>query len=120
MSEPDDTGLETLLDLDGITYRLNEGYWVKFEVHSVDATEHRPHGISYSLTLHDRTNARVVGFDNAHGSLAPRRKRFAGRKIAWDHRHHSERIVPYEYESAAQLIQDFWDEVERIIGGDKP
>lgn len=44
MSEPADTGLETLLGLDGITYRLNEGYWVKFEAHSVDATEHRPHG----------------------------------------------------------------------------
>ncbi len=120
MSEPADTGLETLLDLDGITYRLNEGFRVKFEAHRVDATEMRPHGISYSLTLHDRTNAGIVGFDNAHECPAPRRKRFAGRKIAWDHRHRSERVVPYEYESAAQLIQDFWDEVERIIGGGRP
>jgi hypothetical protein len=117
---PADTGLETLLDLDGVTYRLNEGYWVKLEAHIVEATGQRPHGISYSLTLHDRTNARIVGFDNAHGSPAPRRKRFSGRKIAWDHRHRRDRIVSYEYESAAQLIQDFWDEVERIIGGGKP
>lgn len=116
---PADTGLETLLDLDGITYRLNEGYWVKFEAHVVDATKHRPHGILYSLTLHDRTNARIIGFDNAHGSPPPRRKRFSGRKIAWDHRHRRDRVVSYEYESAAQLIQDFWDEVDRIIGGGK-
>lgn len=25
-----------------------------------------PHGIKYSLTLHDRRNHRVIGYDNAH------------------------------------------------------
>lgn len=30
-------GLETLLDLDGMTYRLDKGYWVKFEVRLVQA-----------------------------------------------------------------------------------
>lgn len=112
-----DTGLETLLDLNGVTYRFENGYWVKFEAHLVGTTEQRPHGVSYSLTLHDRNNTRVVGFDNAHGCPPPRRKKFGGRKIAWDHRHQDEKIVPYEYESAAQLIEDFWAEVERIIGG---
>ncbi len=116
----DDTGLETLLELDGTNYRFDDGYWVKFEAHTVEATEQRPHGISYSLTLHDQTNERVMGFDNAHGCPPPRRKRFSGRKITWDHQHRRNRIVPYEYESAAQLIEDFWDEVYRIRGRDKP
>lgn len=31
-----------------------------------------------------------------------------------------ERIVPYEYESAAQLLEDFWAEVERVTRGGIP
>jgi Family of unknown function (DUF6516) len=73
----------------------------------------------YSLTLHDRNNTRVIGFDNAHGYTPPRRKKFGGRKVTWDHRHHEEKVASYEYESAAQLIEDFWAEVERIIQGEK-
>ena len=37
--------------------------------------------------------------------------------MAWDHQHHQEKIVPYEYESAAQLLEDFWNEVELFIDG---
>ena len=29
-----------------------------------------------------------------------------------------EKASPYEYQSAAQLIEDFWAEVERVIQGD--
>ena len=113
-----ETGLETLLDLDGMTYRLDKGYWVKFEVRLVQATAQRPHGLAYSLTLHDRNNSRVIGFDNAHGCPSPRRKKFSGRKITWDHRHHqAEKIVSYEYESAVQLMEDFWIEVECVTQG---
>ena len=63
-----DVGLETLLDFDGNVFGLNKGYWVKFDVHRVVPNEHIPHGISYSLTLHDRNNIRIIGFDNARGS----------------------------------------------------
>lgn len=120
MAHPYETGLETLLDLDGIKYRLEKGYWVKFEARLVAPNEKVPHGVLYSLTLHDRNNTRVIGFDNAHGCMPPRRKKFGGRKVTWDHRHHfDEKVVPYEYESAAQLIEDFWSEVERIIEGEK-
>jgi hypothetical protein len=39
------------------------------------------------------------------------------RRKAWDHQHHQEKIMPYEYESAAQLLEDFWNEVELFIDG---
>lgn len=110
-------GLATLLDLHGITYRMDKGYWVKFEAYLVTASEQIPHGISYSLTLYDRYNIRVIGFDNAHGCPSPKRKKFAGRRLAWDHQHQQEKIVPYEFESAAQLLEDFWKEVEQAIDG---
>jgi hypothetical protein len=32
------------------------------------------------------------------------------------HRHKREKILPYDYESAGQLLEDFWREVERIMG----
>ena len=112
-----ETGLDTLLDLDGTTYRLDSGYWVKFEARRVTATAQRPHGVTYSLTLHDCRNLRVMGFDNAHGCPTPRRHKFSGRRIAWDHRHSRTTIAPYGYESAAQLPEDFWVEVERVTGG---
>lgn len=41
-----DPGLDTLLDLDGDTYFVDEaGHWVKFEVRTVEVTPERPHGI---------------------------------------------------------------------------
>ena len=117
----DDVGLETLLDLNGLAYRLDNGYWVKFEAWRVDANAHIPHGVRYSLTLHDSHNRRLVGFDNAHGYQLPRRKRYCGRRVVWDHHHHSdEQVTPYEYESAARLIEDFWAEVDRVLQGDGP
>jgi len=109
-------GLNTLLDLDGFTYRLDKGYWVKFEAHVVSVTDQIPHGISYCLTLHDRHNRRVIGFDNAHGyPPRSRRKKFGGRKVTWDHKHNSEEVTLYDFESAAQLIEDFWEEVSKVV-----
>lgn len=45
-TDAEDTGLETLLDLDGEIYAIDEWYWVKFEARRVDATENIPHGIN--------------------------------------------------------------------------
>jgi len=64
-----DRGLDALLDLDGVVYALSDDpapYWVKFVVKQVPASPERPHGLSYSLTLHDPQGDRVLGFDNAH------------------------------------------------------
>ena len=62
-----DYGLETLLSLSGYVFYLESGgHWVKFEAHQVAPTKYIPHGISYSLTMHDWNNERFVGFDNAN------------------------------------------------------
>lgn len=110
-----ETGLETLLDLDGTVFRLLKGYWLKFSVRLVTSDTHIPHGVSYSLSLHGRNNSRILGFDNAHGCQPPRRKKFSGRKVTWDHKRRNEKILAYEYNSAVQLMEDFWAEVDRIV-----
>jgi predicted secreted protein len=73
-----------------------------------------PHGIRYSLTLHDRNNVRVLGYDNAHG-IKPKKKKFGAKKTEWDHRHEKNRVESYEFENAAQLLVDFWNDVNRIM-----
>ena len=56
-----DASLETLLDLDGEIFPMDNGYWTKFEVSRIKPTKQIPHGIKYSLTLHDRNNTRIFG-----------------------------------------------------------
>lgn len=89
---------------------------MKFEVRRVDAREEIPHGIRYSLTLHDHQGTRIMGFDNAHPVKKRNIGRHQGRKT-YDHRHrHSQdEGVPYEFIDASQLITDFWSEVDRIL-----
>ncbi len=108
----EDKTLETLLDLDGEIFPMENGYWTKFEASRVTSTRQIPHGIRYSLTLHDRNNARILGFDNAH-AVKPKKKKYGARKITWDHKHKKQIVLPYE--SASQLLKDFWPELERII-----
>ncbi|MDO9527800.1 MAG: DUF6516 family protein [Syntrophales bacterium] len=105
--------LEVLLNFDGECYNFEDGYWIKFEVRRVEPSKHIPHGIQCSLTLHDNKNVRVLGFDNAHG-YKPRKKKYGARKVTWDHKHEREKVVPYEYNSAVQLLEDFWDAVDEI------
>ena len=104
-----------MLNLNGEIFPMDNGYWTKFEAYLVNPDQQAPHGIRYSLTLHDRYNRRVLGFDNAH-AIRPARKGYGARKIIWDHKHKREKISPYEYESASQLLGDFWREVEQITG----
>lgn len=109
-----DTALDALLLLDGEIFPMNNGFWTKIETYQVQPNEHIPHGVRYSLTLHDQHNTRVLGFDNAH-AIKPERKKYGCRKITWDHKHQREKIAPYEYESAGQLLEDFWTAVEQVI-----
>ena len=53
MTKKRDHSLELLMDLDGLNFSQEGGYWVKYEVSTVEKTPERPHGIKYSLTLHD-------------------------------------------------------------------
>lgn len=113
------TGLEYLLGLDGnIEVQNDAGYWVKMEVSSVPVTAERPQGIRYSLTLHAPDNTRLIGFDNAHG-VKPIGSHFkhAGKKFPYDHRHRHARDdgVLYEFDTAYQLVSDFYAEVDRVL-----
>lgn len=109
--------LDTLLNLDGEMFVMDDGYWVKFEVKRVEPSPAIPHGVRYALTLHDKNNVRVVGFDNAHAIKTKSRMRFSGRKVTWDHKHHMDKVEPYEFESAGQLLDDFWAAVDKQTGG---
>jgi hypothetical protein len=114
-----DAELLTLLALNGIIYPLESGYWVKFSARKVKPTPQIPHGISYSLTLHDRNNTRVLGYDNAHSAKRKLkgRKKYRARKISWDHQHHQDTVTGYNFESASQLLDNFWKNVERVVKG---
>lgn len=112
-----DVGLDDLLLLDGQIFIVDPdgGYWVKFVVHRVPPSPERPHGIGYSLTLHDVDGKRLVGFDNAHPVRPSRGPGKAGSKVAHDHRHRHETVRPYAYSSAAELLADFWAEVDAVL-----
>ncbi len=106
--------LENLLMLDGEIFPMDNQYWVKFEAKKVEVSKEIPHGIRYSLTLHDKSNHRVIGYDNAH-SFKPRKGKYGAKKETWDHLHKRMETFPYEFESAVQLIEDFWNSVEQYM-----
>ena len=116
MSSPD-IGLATLLDLDGSVLEQEGGYWIKIEARQGPASEHALHGIRYSLTLHDKYGSRVLGYDNSHAVKPPKKFKFAGHRLPYDHRHRtsSDKGVPYAFESAHRLLEDFFWEVDRVI-----
>ncbi len=111
-----DHTLDNLLGLDGDIYIIDEtaGYWVKFIVRRVPPSPERPHGIEYSLTMHDSSNRRLVGFDNAHP--IPKAKPFR-RDIsrAYDHWHRLGKVKAYGYQDAAKLVADFWEAVDEVL-----
>jgi hypothetical protein len=109
-------GLEFLLAFDGRIHHLAEGYWLKFEIKRVAASQERPHGLSYAFTLHAPDGTRLVGFDNAHGVPATG-ARFKPRPQARDHWHRTENDPgrPYAFKDVETLIDDFFDAVERVL-----
>jgi Family of unknown function (DUF6516) len=112
-----DASLDALLLLDGETFFADAAgkHWVKFVVRQVAETLERPHGLTYSLTLHDESGVRLLCFDNAHasreGSGPGNRTR-----IEHDHCHSGETVRFYVYQDAATLLADFWEQVESILG----
>jgi hypothetical protein len=85
---------------------------VKIMVRRVAPTPQRPHGLAYSFTLHDAEGRRLVGFDNAHQARGRR-----ARPAAHDHWHRGagDEGRPYVFRSAFDLVQDFLNEVERVL-----
>ena len=112
-----DVGIKTLLELDGSFLEQEGGYWIKIEARQVPASQHARRGIRYSLTLHDKFGTRVLGYDNAHAVKPPKKFKFAGQRLPYDHRHRtsSDKSVPYGFESAQRLLEDFFAEVDRVI-----
>lgn len=116
-----DYGIESLLDLDGMVLEADAQlqYYAHFIVKRVEPSEGRPHGIKYALTLHDKWNERLLGFDNAH----PVKKAEGGfvrhRALKkYDHKHKFKDvavIIPYKYITAEQLLIDFWAYVDEAI-----
>jgi hypothetical protein len=109
-----DSNVDTLLLLNGERFVIEDGFWVKFEVKRVTTTPEKPHGLDYSLTLHDGKGKRLLGFDNAHaiheGSGPGARTR-----IEYDHKHKAKRVRFYEYQDAVTLLSDFWFEVDAVL-----
>jgi hypothetical protein len=114
---PNKNDIEVLLELDGIIIEQNNGFWTKFEVMLLDMpSKERPHGIRYSLTLHDRYGTRVLGFDNAHAIKPNKKAKYCGHKTYdHQHRHSRDRGIPYFFNNAYELLKDFWLEVDKAL-----
>jgi len=60
-----DPVIDTLLDLDGSILEQGGGYWIKIDAARIPESPEVPHGIRYSLTLHEPYGRRILGYDNA-------------------------------------------------------
>lgn len=112
-----DSGIENLLELNGSIFDQGDGYWIKIEAWAVKVSAEVPHGIRYSLTLHEPYGKRILGFDNAHAVKPPKKYKYAGRKLRFDHKHRhvSDKGIPYEFKDAHQLLSDFFADVDRLL-----
>jgi hypothetical protein len=112
-----DPGIETLLDLHGQIIDQGLGYWIKIEAWRVAPSTNIPHGIRYSLMLHEPYGKRLLGYDNAHAVKPPKKFKYAGRILAYDHKHRhvSDKGVPYEFQDAYQLLRDFFHDVDHLL-----
>lgn len=112
-----DNGIETLLDLNGNIVQQARGYWVEIHSWRVASTVLIPHGVRYSLTLHEQSGARVMGYDNAHAVKPSARFKYAGQVLPYDHKHRhiADKGVPYEFKDAYQLLRDFFADVDRVL-----
>ena len=112
----EDPSIAWFLELNGTIHFVDERckYRVKIEAKRTEVTPERPHGLSYSLTLHDADNERILGFDNAHPVRS--RKGPGGKQHRFhDHRHCYDRTRVYHFVDTATLITDFYDAVDRIL-----
>ena len=113
----EDHGIANLLDLHDQIIDQDGGYWVKIEAWRVEVTADVPHGIRYSLTLHEPYGKRILGYDNAHAVKPPKKFKYAERRLTYDHkhRHENDKGVPYQFQDAQQLLIDFFNEVDRVL-----
>ncbi len=112
-------GITTLLDLHQEVIDQDDGYWVKIEAWEVAISDAVPHGVRYSLTLHNPKGMRILGYDNAHSVKL--RSGYSGRKLTYDHKHRSasDPGIRYEFRDAHQLLCDFFEDVDRTLTAEK-
>ena len=115
-SDASDSSLSILLDLDETNIGVGTRHWVKIRAWLIEPDEARPHGIRYELTMHDASNRRILGFDNAHAVRRPGGQ-YVEQPRAYDHRHRGPKDagVPYAFVSAGKLVEDFWQAVFRAL-----
>ena len=105
-----------LADLDGQYFQFEGGYYAKIVFHVVPKNQEKPHGFDYSLTFHRKDGERILGFDNAHAPPArsgPAAK--SKQSPQFDHKHKGKRTYQYNYVDLAMLLNDFWDEVDKVL-----
>jgi hypothetical protein len=114
--EQPDHCIEFLLDFAGQRHVFEQRYSAKFEIQRVTATAERPHGLSYSFTLHAPDGSRLMGFDNAH-RVPARTSRLNRWPQETDHWHATENDPgrPYQFKDAETLLADFFDAVKRVL-----
>jgi len=113
----DNDELEPLLVLDGAVFEMAPGLIVEVTARRTDRTPERPHGLSYALVLRPKAGGKPwLRFDNAH-RVEESRGGYRRKRRDHDHWHRTERDRgrPYEFTTAAQLLDDFWREVKRIF-----
>jgi hypothetical protein len=112
-----DDGIDTLIDLKGNIVQQERGYWIEIHAWRVESSVLIPHGVRYSLTLHEQSGKRVMGYDNAHATKASGRFKYVGQILPYDHKHRhiSDKGVPYEFKDAYQLLRDFFADVDQIL-----
>lgn len=89
-----DESIERLLGYHRRSYWLENGWSLRFLVWRTPVTAEKPHGMRYSLTLHDVDGTRLMGFDNAHG---------IGRETRFDHEYRYGRVSIAGYRSHPPL-----------------
>jgi hypothetical protein len=112
-----DHTLDFVLPFSNHIFLLEKGYWLKFEIRRVDHTPQRPHGLSYSFTLHAPDGRRLIGFDNSHTPARPAGSRFAKKSVEYDHWHRTQEDEgrPYRFVDADKLLADFFAAVRREL-----
>jgi len=112
----EDPSVTYFLELDGCVHFADEHchYRIEIKERRTDVTPERPHGLSYSLTLHDSHGERILGFDNAHPVPASRGP--GGKKHKFhDHRHRYNKTRIYRFVDTEKLITDFYQAVDQIL-----
>jgi hypothetical protein len=110
-------GWDYILDLHRQKIGYDNGYWVTIRAVRIEPDDGRPHGLQYSLTLHDENDDRILGYDNSHGvDVATGPAKRLKRPNPFDHiDRRGKRSVPYKFTTPFKLVADFFTEVEKIL-----